>query len=53
MKAKKLETKYILINGRNYKGLVIWFFFTRYDHNQSIKILNLYYDGEHEGKNIW
>ena len=37
VKAKKLETKNILINGKNYKDLTIYF--TRYVHSKSIKIL--------------
>ena len=38
---KKLETKNILIDKKNYKHLVIYF--TRYVHCKSIKILNLHY----------
>ena len=41
IKAKKLETKYILIDEKNYKDVVVYF--TRYVHNKSIKILSLYY----------
>ena len=37
VKAKKIETKNILINGKNYKDLTIYF--TRYVHSKSIKIL--------------
>ena len=40
--AKKLETKNISIDERNYKYLVIYF--TVYVHNKSIKTLRLYYD---------
>ena len=42
MKPKKLETKNILINKKNYKDLVIYF--TRYDDGKSIRILNLYFN---------
>ena len=54
IKAKKLETKTILIDGKNHKDLVIYF--TRYVHNKSITILRLYYEEligkieKHEGK---
>ena len=42
MKAKKkLETRNILIDEKNFKNLVIYF--TRYFHSQSIIILSLYY----------
>ena len=41
IKATKLETINILINEKNYKDLFIYF--TRYDHQKSIKILSLYY----------
>ena len=41
IKAKKLETKYILIDEKNYKDIVVYF--TRYVHNKSIKNLSLYY----------
>ena len=53
---KKLETKNILIDDKNYKDVTIYF--TRYDHGKSIFILNLYYHElmekieEYEGKNI-
>ena len=36
IKAKKFETKNVLIDEKIYKDLVIYF--TRYDHNKSIKI---------------
>ena len=41
VKAKHLESKSILIDKRNYKGLTIYF--TRYVPNKSIKILSLHY----------
>ena len=53
-KAKKLETKNILINEKNYKDLSIYF--TRYVHMNAIKMLSLHYHElmgkikEHEGK---
>ena len=56
-KKKKLETKNILIDEKNYKGLVIYF--TRYVHSKSIKMLSLYYPKligkieEHKWKNTW
>ena len=57
VKGKKLETKDILMNEKNYKDLMIYF--TRYVHIKSVKKLNLHYHDlmekikEHEGKNIW
>ena len=39
-KARKLETKNISVDERNYKNLVIYF--ARYDHWKSIKLLYLY-----------
>ena len=47
IKAKKLETKNIFIDDRNYKNLVIYF--TRHVHKKSIKILSLH-DHESIGK---
>ena len=41
IKAKKKETKTILIKERNYKDLVIYF--TSYVHCNSIKILSFHY----------
>ena len=41
IKAKKLETKRILINENNLKDLVICF--TRYARSKSIKMLSLHY----------
>ena len=41
IKAKKLETKNILIDEKNYKDFVIYF--TRYVYRKSIKILSLHY----------
>ena len=41
IKAKKLKTKNILINKKNYKDLDIYF--ARYYHGKSIKMLNLFY----------
>ena len=41
VKTKKLETKNILINEKNYKHLTIYF--TRYVHSKSIKVLSLHY----------
>ena len=41
IKAKKLETKIILMDEKSYKDLVI--FFTRYDCEKSIRMLSLYY----------
>ena len=41
IKAKKLETKKILIDEKNLKDLVIYF--TRYVHSKSIKMLSLHY----------
>ena len=52
--SKRLETKNILINQKNYKDLVIYF--TRYGLKNSIKLLRLYYNEllgkieEHEEK---
>ena len=57
MKAKRLETKNILINQKNYKDLVICFI--RYVHSKSIKMLSLDYHElmgmieEYKEKNIW
>ena len=57
MKAKKLETKNILIDEKNYNYFVIHF--TRYVYRKSRKILSLRYHElmkkieEHEGRNIW
>ena len=54
VKAKKLETKNILIDEKHYKDLVIYF--ARYLHSKSIKTLGLHYNKlmgklkEHEGK---
>ena len=56
-KKKKLETKNILIDEKNYKGLVIYF--TRYVHSKSIKMLSLCYlkliekIEKHKWKNTW
>ena len=56
IKAKKLETKCILIDEKNYMDLVIYF--TKYTDSNLIKILSLYYQEligkieEHEGRNI-
>ena len=53
--AKKLETKNILMNEKNYKDLTIYF--TRYVHRKLIKMLSLYCHElmenitEHKGKN--
>ena len=41
IKAKKLETKNILIDEKIFKDLVIYF--TRYDHSKSVKLLSLHY----------
>ena len=41
IKAKKLETKKILIDEKNLKDLVIYF--TRYVHSKSIKMFSLHY----------
>ena len=41
IKAKKLKTKAILIDEKNYKDLKIYF--TRYVHSKFIKMLSLYY----------
>ena len=41
VKAKKLETKNILIDEKNYSDLVIYF--TVYVHSKSMKMLSLYY----------
>ena len=41
VKAKEWENKNILIDGKNYKNLVIYF--TRYAHIKSIKILIPHY----------
>ena len=41
-KTKKLETKNILTEKKNYKHLMIYF--TRYDGGKSIRILSLYYN---------
>ena len=40
VKAKHLESKSILIDKKNYKGLTIYF--TRYIHSISIKMLSLH-----------
>ena len=54
VKEKKLETKNILIDKKNWNDLVIYF--TRYVHNKSKKTLGLHYHKlmekieEHEGK---
>ena len=54
IEAKKIETRNILVNEKNFKDLVICF--TRYVNNKSIKTLRLHYDEligkieEHEGK---
>ena len=56
-KQKKLETKNIFINEKNYKQPTINF--TRYAHSKSIKIFSLYYHElirkikEHEGEKIF
>ena len=56
IKAKKLETKNILFNEKNYKDLIIYF--TRYDLGKSIRMLCQYYHElvgkieEHNEKNI-
>ena len=55
IKPKKLATKNILIDKKNYKDLVIYF--TRCDGDKSVRILCLNYNKlmeaieEHEGKN--
>ena len=55
VKTKKLETKIIIINEKNYKNLTKYF--TRFVQSNSIKILSLHYHElmgkikEHEGKN--
>ena len=41
IKAKKLEFKNILIDEKKYMDLTIYF--ARYDHENSIRMLNLYY----------
>ena len=57
IKVKKLETKSVLSDRKNYKDLVIYF--TIYDGGNSIWVLFLYYNKlmgpteEHEGKNTW
>ena len=54
VKAKKLDTKNIFIDKKNYKDLMIYF--TRYVHRKLIKVLSLHYHElmgkikEHEGK---
>ena len=54
--SKKIETKNILIDEKNYKDLMTYF--TRYIHSNSIKMLSLHYHElmgkieEHEGKNM-
>ena len=56
IEAKKLETKTILIDDRNYENMEIYF--TRYIHCKSIKILTLHFHElignteDHERKNI-
>ena len=57
IKVKKLETKSVLSDRKNYKDLVIYF--TIYDGGNSIWVLFLYYNKlmgpteEHERKNTW
>ena len=41
IKVKKIETKNILIDGKNYKDVVIHF--TKHVHSKSIKLLSLHY----------
>ena len=48
VKAKKLDTKNIFIDKKNYKDLMIYF--TRYVHRKLIKMLSLHYH-ELMGKN--
>ena len=54
VKAKKVETKNILVDKKSYEDMLIYF--TRYFHSKSIKVLNLHYHElmgkieEHEGK---
>ena len=54
---KKLETKNILVDQKNYKDFTIYF--SRYVHGKSLKMLSLHYHesmekiSEHEGKNIF
>ena len=54
VKAKKLDTKNIFIDKKNYKDLMIYF--TRYVHRKLIKMLSLHYhelmgkSKEHERK---
>ena len=56
IKVKKLGTKNILINEKNYKDLTIYFI--RYDNKKSIRMLSLHYHKlmrkieEYEGKYI-
>ena len=56
VRAKKLETKNILVDKKNYKNLTIYF--TRYVHSKS-KMLSVYYHElmrkikEHEAKKIF
>ena len=56
VKPKKLKTKTVLIDKKNYEDLVIYF--TRYDDGKSVGILSPYYIKlmgtmeEHEGKNV-
>ena len=38
---KKLETKNVLVNGKNYKDLIIYF--TWYDFRKSIRMFSLFY----------
>ena len=42
VKPKKTETRNILIDKKRYKDLVIYF--TRYQPDKSIRMINLYYD---------
>ena len=57
VKGKKIETKNLLFNEKNYKDLV--FYFARYVHSEAIKMLSLYYYElmgkvkEHEETNAW
>ena len=54
VKAKKVETKNILVDKKNYEDMIIYFI--KYFHSKSIKMLNLHYHElmgkieEHEGK---
>ena len=57
LSTKKLETENILIDGKNYIDLTIYF--TRYLHSNSINLFSLHYHEligkteEHEGKKMF